>query len=141
MEKNDDQITIFRNELIKLCSKSQDLFEKQLTYVSSGAIAISMAFIDRLTGDITVTHYKFILVSGWLFLTLTLLLNLFSHDFAYRNHYKTIEDIDKGEYDQRIAIQRNKRIILFNKISIILLILGIASIVLFVSINILCNAK
>ncbi|NCA76146.1 MAG: hypothetical protein EOM90_07410 [Alphaproteobacteria bacterium] len=136
MEAEENNLKEYRNELLKLLDKSQDSFEKQLTYVSAGSIAISMAFLERITGQINQTTCKSLIILGWICLTVTLLINLLSHIFAYKSHYKTIEDIDNGNYDQKIAIKRNRKIYKLNNTSILMLILGIVSIVAYVSLNI-----
>lgn len=132
----DDNLKTYKNELIQLLNKSQDHFEKQLSYLSAGAIGVSMAFIERITGKISESDCKLILIIGWLLLTLTLLINLFSHIKAYRNHYKTIEEINCDGYSQTKAIQRNKMINRLNNWSITTLMLGIFSIIIFITLNI-----
>lgn len=126
----------FRNELQLLVHKSQDDFEKQLVYLSAGGIAISMAFVEKLTGQISLTHCKVFLISGWVLLALTLLINLASHVTTIKKHNQTIKEIDDDNYDQTKAIKRNKMIGFYNRCSLIALFLGIIAIISFVFVNI-----
>lgn len=132
----DDNLKTYKNELLQLLNKSQYHFEKQLSYISAGAIGVSMAFMDRITGELSETSYKAILITGWILLFLTLLLNLISHLKAFKNHYKTIDEINNEKYDQLKAIRRNKTINKFNHLSIFTMISGIILLIIFITCNI-----
>jgi len=137
MEENlEGKLQEFRNELQLLVHKSQDDFEKQLVYLSAGSIAISMAFVERLTGQISLTHCKVLLISGWVLLALTLLINLASHVTTIKKHNQTIKEIDDNDYNQTRAIKRNKMIDFYNRGSLIALFLGVIAIISFVFVNI-----
>ena len=126
----------YKSELIKLIEKSQDAFEKQLSYISAGSLGISMAFIKNVVGDISSTHSKWVLIVGWILLGVTLLLNLLSHIVAFSNHSKTLDEINLGSYSQIKAIKRNNRLKVLNLWSIISLIAGILLVIIFVALNI-----
>lgn len=82
--------------------------------------------------------YKWILITSWILLTITLLLVYFPI-FSRKYSEKTIEDVDNDlEYElifENIT-RRNKYLEYFNFSTITTLFLGIISIVIFVSINI-----
>lgn len=136
-EEVNPAILSFKQELIKLLDKSQDNFEKQLSYISSGSIGVSMLIINSLFKDLSITVYKYTVITGWIVLALTLIINLTSHLVTFNYHYRTISEIDESSYDPKKAKSRNKKIANLNWLSAILLFLGILLIVIFISINLL----
>lgn len=126
----------YRNELVRILEKSNDAFEKQLSYISSGAIGVSMLLVERLFANLSAPTHKWLLTTGWIVLAITLLINLISHLISFRSNFKTIEEIDSETYQQGKAKRRNGIIIIVNWLSAILLFLGIILIVVFISINI-----
>jgi hypothetical protein len=127
----------YKEELITLLHKSQDTFEKQLSYISAGSLALSIGFIKDVVKDIKTADYKWLLNFGWAFLGLTLLVNCISHIRAADLHNRTIRDINNGNYDDKLVTNRFKEIGYVNWSTVITLIVGIASIIIFVSINVL----
>lgn len=127
----------YKEELTMLLHKSQDTFEKQLSYISAGSLALSIGFIKDVVKDINTANHKWLLNFGWAFLGITLLVNCISHIRAAELHNKTIDDINKGKYDDKLVTNRFKEIGYVNWSTVITLIIGIASIIIFVSINIL----
>lgn len=126
----------YRNELVGLVTRSNEIFEKQLAYISAGAIGVSMAFVKDVTGDLEDSRFKLLLVVGWLLLVITLLVNLASHIWAKNKHNKTIAEIDGGNYSRANALKRLEQIDQINSLTIATLILGIISIVMFMTLNI-----
>jgi hypothetical protein len=131
----DEMLSNYKKELLTLLEKSSDNFERQLNYISAGAIGISMIFIEKIV-DITYSNCKVILILSWVFFILTLVGNLVSHIYTFSVHSKTIEQIDNEQYDYVEAKKRNDNIKMWNIVSAIILILGIVSLVSYVSINI-----
>jgi len=127
----------YKEELITLLHKSQDTFEKQLSYISAGSLALSVGFIKDVVKDIKTADCKWLLNFGWACLGITLLVNCISHIRAADLHNRTIDDINKGRYDDKLVTTRFKEIGYVNWSTVITLIVGIASIIVFVSINIL----
>lgn len=126
----------YRSELVTLTHKSQDAFEKQLSYISAGSLALSMAFIKDIVMDLSQAECKGLLTAGWILLGLTLLVNLISHILAAHFHSNTIKEIDAGKYSQGKAANRIKKINRINICSIVTLLGGLFLIVYFVSLNI-----
>lgn len=130
-----------REAFQKSIENSENDFEKNLTYISSGALGLSLAFIDKIVKLENANHSIF-LVIGWVFLTLTLSLNLLSHLIS--KHFTKISRDDFDKKDQAINLkikQRNGKIDIINWVSVFLFILGITSIVIFSSINTVNMAK
>jgi hypothetical protein len=135
MKKPSKSLKKYRVELVGLVTRSNEIFEKQLSYISVGAIAVSMAFVKDITGNVATTSFKALLVVGWGFLVMTLLINLLSHIWAKNKHNKTIGEIDAGKYCRDHALRRLKQIDLMNAFTVATLILGIILIVLFMTLN------
>lgn len=114
---------------------SESLFEKHLLHVSSGALGLSLLFAEKLTPTEAIVAPYF-LVIGWAFLALTLLLNLASHliavHFMRKSEFEWIAEHDCLQTNQ---IRRNKKLTGLNWLSIVLLVIGVASILIFASIN------
>jgi hypothetical protein len=131
-----DFLEIYRKELIELLHKSQDAFEKQLSYIGAGALALSIGFIKDVVKDIKIADARWMLALGWVLLGCTLLVNLISHIVAADKHNKTIGETYYPESWDRTRVQkRYKSTHALNWISVATLILGIFSIIVFVILN------
>jgi hypothetical protein len=126
----------YREELITLLHKSQDTFERQLSYISAGSLALSIGFIKDVIQKISEAQHKWMLGTGWALLAATLLINCISHIRASDLHNRTIADINSGDYDPAKVTKRHKEIGSVNWVSVVTLMLGITSIIIFVTINI-----
>jgi hypothetical protein len=136
-EQQCEEIKAFRVELKELFQKSQDNFEKQLSYISAGALALSVGFIKEIVHPIKYSSYKWMLLSGWGLLIFTLLLNLVSHIIAGRNARKgakETEDIDKTYNPDKID-KRARYMDIINWTTIGTLAGGIVLIVLYITFN------
>lgn len=130
-----------REAFQKIKEKSEDDFEKYLTFISAGALGLSITFIEKLVPLENATNVWF-LISGWIFLAITLLVNLFSHIFSALMIDKSNEDLDNdGEAIHDLITKRNKKIDLINYATLFTLMIGIASIILFTSKNAINMAK
>jgi uncharacterized hydantoinase/oxoprolinase family protein len=127
----------YKEELIDLLHKSQNAFEKQLSYISAGSLALSIGFIKDVVKNISSANCKWLLVTGWTLLGLTFLVNCISHIRAADLHNKTIADINYGRYDPKKIENRYKEVSAVNWITVCTMIAGISSIIIFVSLNIL----
>jgi hypothetical protein len=134
----DPKLEAYRLELLKLLDKSNESFEKQLTFISSGALGISMAFIKEIVGDLSKARMEGLLIGSWLLLALTLLVNLLSHTIAHNLHSLTAGDINLNgdNYNYKKAIARNKTINYINYGSIVSLIAGLVLLICFIYQNI-----
>jgi heme/copper-type cytochrome/quinol oxidase subunit 2 len=133
-----DEWKEFRKSVFENKIKSEDDYEKYITLISSGALGLSITFIEKIV-SLNSALYKWILITSWILLTITLFVSLLSHFFSRKYSEKTIEDVDNDlEYElifENIT-RRNKYLEYFNFSTITTLFLGIISIVIFVSINI-----
>jgi ABC-type transport system involved in multi-copper enzyme maturation permease subunit len=124
-----------RENLQRVKEKSDDDFEKNITYISAGALGLSMTFIEKIVNLPKAIHF-WILITAWGLLTLTLLANLLSHYLSSYYHEKTTDEFDDENPDilQNID-KRNKRLRQINVGTVISLILGIIFLIIFSSIN------
>lgn len=141
MKKTKEEIAEWKEFRKSVCEnkiKSEDDYEKYITLISSGALGLSITFIEKIV-PLNSAIYKWILILGWILLTITLFVSLLSHFFSRKYSEKTIEDVDNDlEYESisKNITKRNNYLEYFNFSTITTLFLGIISIVIFVSINI-----
>jgi hypothetical protein len=131
----DERLKEFEKELVELHTKSYDNYDKKLSYLSASSIGVSMVFLKDIVGDIDDVKLRWLLLSAWILLTLTLVLNLFSHTFTAKRHNETLDEIRSKKYNRESAIRRNKQIIGFNDLINWLFGLGMGTLVFFVIIN------
>jgi len=132
----------YRNSLYIQKTKSDDLFEKAITFIASGALGLTLTFHDKIVPDDNAEAVVLIAI-GWSLLVATLFVNLISHFQSSKSTDKTIDEID-GVLGYEITYEkfkhklklRNSLIDNLNKISILLLGLGLLLIIIYVSINI-----
>jgi uncharacterized BrkB/YihY/UPF0761 family membrane protein len=139
-EMEDDPVALarihaYRDELNIVFHKGQDSFEKQLTFISAGALTLSVGFIKDIVKDFNHSSYKGLLGWGWGTLVVTLLLNLISHLIASSNANKAIKEINNGDYEPDRIERRNKTVVAINIASVVIMIIGIGLIISFIIIN------
>ncbi|WP_461449102.1 hypothetical protein [Mucilaginibacter sp.] len=130
-----EQLENYRTELVKTLEKSQDSFERQLSYIAAGGLGLSMIFIEKIVKNLNQAECKWILVVSWLLLALTLVVNLISHLLAAKSVYKTMEEINNNEFESEKSLKRDRFISKLNICSVGTLLLGVLSLILFVTIN------
>lgn len=128
----------YRNSVIENKSKSQDDFEKYINILASGALILSLTFFEKIV-PLEKAIYKPFVITGMLLMVLTLLSNLYSHYKSITDSDSTIKEIDEEKHEMIFTNieKRNKVINGLNKVSIWSLIIGILSLITFVTINIL----
>ena len=146
----------YRSSIYEQQTKSHDSFEKAMTFITSGALGLTLAFHDKIVPVENIQYVIFIAV-GWTFLSATsfvnlvstfvpavpYIVNLVSHYKSSKSLNKCADEIDKvisykitfEEYNLRLE-KRNKVIDLLNKITIWLLAIGLISVITYVIINI-----
>jgi hypothetical protein len=129
----------YRKSLLEQKSKSDDDFEKYITFIASGALGLTLTFLDKIT-PLDYAVYIWLVATGWVLLVLTLLINLFSHFLSSKYTTKSINEIDDAiDYDslRKKLDKRNKIINNLNGSSIFLLIAGVMSILIYVILNLI----
>lgn len=132
----------YRQALYIQKSKSDDLFEKAITFITSGALGLTLTFHDKIVPAVNAT-YVILIAIGWALLVATLFINLVSHYQSSKSIDNSIDEIDKIiDYKITYSIyqinlsKRNRYIDNLNKVSIVLLGAGLLLIIIYVSINI-----
>lgn len=119
-----------REAFQKAIDNTETDFEKNLTYISAGALGLSITFIDKIVKIDEAEYFGFLLF-GWGFLILTLGLNLISHLISKYFIVKTRDEYDNNLHDNDKIKSRNKILDTINWVTVISLILGIIFIVTF----------
>lgn len=126
-----------KKELETIFGKSNELFEKQLSYISAGALGLTFVLIEKVVKDIGVTTHRWMLILSWICLTLTLFINLVSHLFTAYLHSKSISEIQTGNFNNTTGDKRNDSIDKVNILSVVLLFIGIVLFIVYTSINVI----
>lgn len=132
----------YRSSIYEQQTKSHDSFEKAMTFLSSGALGLTLTFHDKIVPGANAIGVLFIAL-GWFFLAATLFLNLLSHYQSSKSLNKSADEIDKvisyeksfEEYNYNLR-NRNNSIDRLNKITIWLLGIGLILVIIYVTINI-----
>lgn len=132
----------YRQSLYVQKAKSDDLFEKAITFISSGALGLTLTFHDKIV-PVENAIWIVLIAVGWFLLVATLFLNLVSHYKSSKSTDYTIDEIDSiidyqlsYEDFRKKLTKRNKQIDRLNLASIVLLGIGLLVIIMYVSINI-----
>lgn len=133
-----DEENEYRASLEHAISGSEDDFEKNLVYLSAGSLVLSIGFIEKIVPMSKANCIGFLIIS-WCLIASTLLLNLASYLISAYHSTLAREDLDneinpKLRYDK--VKNHNKRIRFVNWTSYTLFSLGIASLIIYCSINI-----
>ena len=133
-----DEENEYRASLEHAISGSEDDFEKNLVYLSAGSLVLSIGFIEKIVPMSKASCIGLLIIS-WFMIALTLLLNLASYLISASHSTKAREDLDnqidsKLRYDK--VKNRNRKIRLVNWTSYTLFSLGIASLIIYCSINV-----
>jgi|SRR5690606_19608210 len=136
-EENNEWKVEYRKSIYEQKSKSDDDFEKYITFISSGALGLTITFFDKIS-PLEKSIALWIIATGWVALAITLFINLLSHYLSSRYNEKTVQDIDNGIPYEKLTCnidRRNDKISNLNLASIILLGLGILLILTFTILN------
>ena len=131
----------YRQALYIQKSKSDDLVEKAITFISSGALGLTLTFHDKIVPAVDAI-YVIIIAIGWALLVATLFINLISHYQSSKSTDNSIDEIDNiidykitySIFQEKLG-KRNRSIDNLNKASIFLLGMGLLLIIIYVSIN------
>lgn len=127
----------YRLSILEQKSKSEDDFEKYITFIASGGLGLTLTFIDKIV-SVKESICKWTLIVGWFCLAMTLFVNLLSHYLASKHNSKTIQEIDDDlPYEDLVTNidKRNGLVSKLNLLTIFSLGIGIVFILIFVTIN------
>lgn len=112
-------------QLMELRGESERQFDKQIIYLSGGALVFSIGFVKDIIGDKAEPDCKWMLVLSWICFAIALIVNLFS----YLSSKKAIDGEIIGKTQSSKTF--NLVTIILNWISIIELLIGLTFIILF----------
>ncbi len=141
-----------RTKIDKVIEYSNIEFDKSIIFIASGALSISMAFINDIV-KIDTAVYTDLLVAAWFCFATTIFLSLICHYVSMQinrwiaenypdaaNEADTLKEKNEKEEQYEIfyheAIRRNKRIKWLNLSMIIILFAGLLLFLLFIQSNI-----
>jgi hypothetical protein len=135
----------YKDRQVDLIGKSEDSFEKQLSFISSGAIAGSFLIVEKFFEKPWTTSYLWILLIALILLTSVLLINLLSHVKSSEGYSKVVDDIEENglQYNYQNAIDCRQAIRKMNVWGVWFLFSGIILVVIFILLNlfIMNNSK
>jgi len=131
----------YRQSCKETLTRSEETFEKQISFISSGALGFTVLLVDKLFTNFSSTKWKLILIIGLTFLVACLTINLYSHIVAANNKRNNIDEIDEEKYSFTKDQKRDKRLKYINIVSFVSLIIGILLILNFIYINLITVSK
>lgn len=130
MKKEDQE---YWNILSEAYKESSIQFDKNILFISSGALGLSISFISDVV-KLSEASYKWILGTSWTVLTIVILFSLMSHYFSMKAINYKMENlhIEKDKKSEEF----NKYVSLLNLLMLIGLPIGIIGLVIFIILNI-----
>ena len=87
----------------EVITKSEDDFEKKITYIGAGALLLSLTLLDKII-KFEVSSGIGYLIAGWIVLIISLLTNLLSHLVSKIQLRKAQQEVrDKVKFDIRLS--------------------------------------
>lgn len=138
-----EYITNYRKSVEENKNKSQDDFEKYINILASGGLVVSLMFIEKLVENKIQSICSWLFVVGLIGFVGTLLVNLISHKKSINDSNYILETLgfdttkieDEGFLKE--VSKRNRNLDFWNKASIISLITGTLSVLIFFTLNFL----
>lgn len=109
---------------------SIEKFDTQIIYISSGALAISLTFLEKMV-PIKEAVWLILYYCAIVFFGLTILLGFFGHYLSSNQIDKRIKDIENDSLDP----ESKDYIGIINTIIIIFLLIGVTSLITFTIVN------
>ncbi|HOK86549.1 MAG: hypothetical protein WBJ36_07950 [Tenuifilum sp.] len=127
--ENDDEKRI----LLDLRKQSESEFEKLIIYVASGGLVLTITFSEKILSIDKNGQFLNWLISTWILFALTIVISLVFHLTSIKAF-----DLKLLEEDS-ISDKWNRATKLLHFFSVFLLILGIASFIIYAILSINCN--
>ena len=137
----------YRSSIYDQQTKSHDSFEKAMTFITSGALVLTLTFHDKIV-PVGNAEAIFLIAIGWVLLAITLFVNLVSHYLSSKSLNKSADEIDQvisyqltfDDFNRNLE-SRNRNIDRLNKSTIWTLGIGLLAIIMYVTINIYNGKK
>lgn len=125
----------YRNYLMESKIYSQNTLDKYLISLSSGALGISIIFVENIIKSKPI-YFKCLLTISWILFSITILLVLISFFSSIRSFSKAIKQTDSNDiHKEEPGGYWNKFTKYLNIINLILFTIGLITLLLFVSLN------
>jgi len=139
---NHDEYLKRRDELLAIRADSFDSFDKYIVTLSTGCLALSITFLDKIGKPFNKATFILIAVS-WIAFLVVLLFNLASYLFAKSNMDKKIAELDK-KYKKELETKKeddapetfywqNKATKFCNNAAFVVFFIGVCTILTYVS--------
>jgi hypothetical protein len=129
------EVETMRQDMQRVLEAAEMDFENKLLIISTGALGLSVAFIDVIV-PLADARYKWILITGWGLLAVCLIVNLCSQLYSAHAVRQGILELNDAEKSRTQKINgRNNVTKWVNLISAALLGLGVISLVVFAASN------
>lgn len=121
-------------DFAKVKEKSDDDYEKNITYISAGTLVVSLTFIEKIV-NLGQSSAVWCLITSWAFMGSTLLINLVSHQLSSHYAQQCDEELrlsiaEEPKFRRRITLIRR-----LNWTTTATLSLGMLFLIVFCSIN------
>ena len=129
-----------RNFLIDVGREASRSYDKYILTLAAGTFGLSLLFMEKITSGNTIGDSKWCLISSWIAFGASILSTLLSFLCGQESSTKEIEILD-DKYSGKIKDNENvKNIFLpwikwFNRVSMILFIIGVILLIIFSSLN------
>lgn len=126
---------LYKQELYKTLTYSNEQFDKQILFIASGALGVSFAFIDKLI-ELRKSIRKELLIDSWYLLSIVILIALVSHFISLQSirwsiaNYENEVKIERGNYKWNLVIR------VLNVSMMIGLFAGVIRLIQFINLNI-----
>lgn len=115
--------------LLEMRNEAERQFDKQIVYLSAGALVFSVGFVKDIIGEHAIPIDKWLLISSWFCFAISLLANLFSYLSSRKSADNEIEAKGKSS---KVYNSITK---LLNWLSIIGLMVGLGFLIRFAILN------
>ncbi|HEX8549067.1 MAG TPA: hypothetical protein VF691_19025 [Cytophagaceae bacterium] len=131
-------------EFYKALCYSTTEFDKSIVFIASGALGLSMAFIDKVV-KLDTAHYKVLLILAWYFFGMAICLSLITHFISILANRWAIPNCPAGDNCDDVKEEKyrkgeriwNRSIRGLNISMIVTLLVGITLFLIFIQKNLL----
>lgn len=120
-------------QLFEIYKESSSQFDKQILFISGGALGLSMTFIKDIV-SLETAHCKCLLAVCWIVLSLVIFGSLLSHYFSMKATNEMMKNLHSGE-DEKTNLFNHLTVFL-NLFALIGTFVALILLVTFVSLNI-----
>lgn len=105
-------------------------FDDQVLFISSGALVLSLSFIKEIV-PLVQANFLWLLYLSWWILVTSIVISIIAHLVSYHQTERQVKRVENEE-----PLPDDKATIIFNYLTAILLVVGIAFQILFVTLNV-----